>query len=360
MATNAQALDLLKATLESLPSDGEWELEQEYHDYLFCRWIQDKKELDGGKEISRRVALDKTGNAKFHRMYDTFDPAVKNILSNITVPWCQVSTNYSWDAFEIKQNMGSRNQILNLAELRRKDGLIDLADILEERTLKTPTDSSSEPLYPYGIKYYLNQNTSGSAEGFIGQTIEYQDGSTGTTCAGIDAATETKWRNYVMVHDGISTIADVLTDLRQAFIATKFRLPTFVADPAKPRPIDRYLLCNLSTMVAIQNQGDTRDDNTRPKDLAGSIRVDEQGTYWFNSVPFVYADDLDDDTNDPIYGVHLGKLRPVVFDGHWFVREPAMNDRNQPTVYSEYIFGAYNILCTSRRKAGFVVHKQRT
>jgi hypothetical protein len=58
--------------------------------------------------------------------------------------------------------------------------------------LVTPT-SATDKLYPYGIPYYINFLDDGATTGgFNGKTIRYQGGTTGTICAGIDAATESE------------------------------------------------------------------------------------------------------------------------------------------------------------------------
>jgi len=93
---NADLADLISTTLEKLP-DQEFEVGWDNQDYEFCRIYQkDAIKYVGGTGISRRVMLDNTGNARYKRLFDTDNPTVGDTLHTITVPWTQITTNYSW------------------------------------------------------------------------------------------------------------------------------------------------------------------------------------------------------------------------------------------------------------------------
>ena len=93
----------------------------------------------------------------------------------------------------------SSKGFIDLLKTRRIDGLWSLANLIENRAWNTP-NSSSDDLNPYGVPYYLNMlDADATTAGFNGKTIRYQDGTTGTSCAGLDANTYDKWRNYAAV-----------------------------------------------------------------------------------------------------------------------------------------------------------------
>lgn len=356
---NSQLADLIATTLEDLPNQ-EFEVEWTNQDYEFCRIYQkDRMQIDGGTEIKRNVMLNNTGNARYRRLYDTDEPNVGDAQTQITVPWTQIGTNYSWDKLEILRNKNSEKGFVNLMESRRVDGLWSLADLIEDRAWLTPT-SSSDDLYPYGVPYYLNLlNTGVTAAGFSGQTITYQDATTGTSCAGIDANTESKWRNYAAVYTAIDN--SFLKKFRRAIIATGFKAPLIVNDPSDKRSAQKRVYAGLDETVALQDLLDSRDDNHKPVDLMGGVLAQVEGTIVMNRMPVVYIPQLDSATlhpasYNPVFCVDFSKFIPVVHDGYWMEESEPMTDRGQHTTFTVYLDGAHNNLCLSRRKCGFVLH----
>jgi hypothetical protein len=228
-----------------------------------------------------------------------------------------------------------------------------LADLIEDRFWKTPT-SATDDLYPYGVPYYLNMlDAAVTTAGFSGQTIRYQDGTTGTSCAGIDASTEAKWRNYADVYTAINN--DFLKRCRKAWVYTGFKAPLFVTDPANSRNAMKRFYTGFDEVVELQDLADAKDDMHKGKELLGNIKMDGVLVY-INSIPVVPIAELTGVTYDPIYYVDFSKFIPYVQSGYWMEETEAMNDRAQHTVFTVFLDGSHNNLCTSRRKAGFVLH----
>jgi len=352
---NDKLIDLLATTLKDLPKQT-FEVAWTNQDYEFCRIYQeDRQQVDGGTSIKRNVMLNPSGNAAYRRLFDTDQPTVGNVQHEIDVPWTQIGTNYSWDVVEILRNKNSAKGYINLMESRRTDGLWSLADLIEERGWKTPT-SSTDKLYPYGVSYYLNMLAAGgTTAGFNGQTIRYQDGSTGTVCAGIDASTESKWRNYAATYNKVDNA--LLRTLRRAILATRFRPPLFIKSPGDDAVGTRRMYANLDINVELQDLADKRDDSSQPKDLAGKSLIDIEGTCYFNRIPVQYIPNLDDVDYDPIYTVDFKKFVPFVQEGFWMEEGKPMTDRLQHTTFTVFLDGSHNNLCLNRRTAGFVVHK---
>jgi len=351
---NTQLKDLLATTLKDLPKQ-KFEVMWTNQEYEFCRIYQeDRQQIDGGTSILRNVMLDHSGNARYRRLFDVDQPLVAAVQKQIDVPWVQVSTNYSWDVVEILRNKNSAKGYINLMTSRRTDGLWSLADLIEERGWITPT-SATDTLYPYGIPYYLNMLGSGvTTAGFSGQTITYQDATTGTICAGIDASTESKWRNYAATYTKVDNA--LLRTLRRAVMATRFRAPPIMTSPGDDSPGTKRMYTSLDVNVELQDMADKRDDATAPKDLAGKSLVDNQGVCYFNRIPIQYIPNLDGVTYNPIYVVDFKKFIPFVHDGYWMEESEPMTDRLQHTTYTVYLDGSHNNLCLNRRTCGFVVH----
>jgi len=351
-------LDLIQTTLPDLP-DGQFEVMWDHVDYEFCRIYQrDRRRVDGGTSIDRRVVLDETGAAQYRRLFDTDSPTVQNVIHDISVPWCQLGTNYSWDVLEIMRNRNSTKGFIDLLETRRMERLWGWANLLEDRGWKTPT-SATDKLYPYGIPYYLNMvDTDSTTGGFVGKTIRYEDGTTGTACAGIDANDESKWRNYADIYTAVDN--KLLRTLRKAFLLTRFRPPAFIKSPGNDGRGNVRIYVNSDVAVELMDMSDKRDDSSTPKDLAGKALIDVEGTTFFNRRPVVYIPQLDDADYDPIYTVDWSKIVPFVQEGYWMEESKPMIDRSQHTTVTVYLDGSHNNLCVNRRTAGFVIHKAIT
>ena len=357
---NDQLIDLVRTTLKDLPK-GQFEIAWDSQEFEFCRiYQQNRRKVDGGTSIQRNIVLDETGAASYRRLYDTDQPSVENVQTQIDVPWTQLGTNYSWDVLEIMRNKASGKGYIDLLESRRLERLWGLAELIEDRGWLTPT-SATDNLFPYGVPYYLNfRATSNSGSGFDGQTIRYSDGTTGTVAAGIDAAVESKWRNYAATY--VSANNELLRTLRRAFLLTRFRPPVNISNaPGSDAPGSfRKLYANADVCVELQDLADKRDDNTSPKDLAGKALIDVEGTTYFNRVPLVYIPQLDGVTEDPLYYVDFDKFQPIVQDGYWMEEGKPMMDRRQHTTVTVFVDAAHQNLCTNRRTVGFVAHKETT
>lgn len=357
---NAALADLIATTLEDLPKN-QFEVMWDSQAYEFCSIYQShRRKIDGGTSIVRNVVLDETGAASYRRLYDTDNPTVEQVHKQITVPWCQLGTNYSWDKLEIMRNKNSAKGFIDLLETRRVERLWGFAELLEDRGWKTPT-SATDTLYPYGVPYYLNMlDTDSTTGGFNGQTIRYQDSTTGTTCAGLDASANTKWKNYADVYNQVDN--GLLRTLRKAFLLTRFRPAPFVKSPGQDNPGPMVkLYANADTSVNLMDLADKRDDNSGPQDLAGKALINgADGVTYFNKRPVTYIPQLDSDSYDPIYCVDWSKFQPIVQDGYWMVESPPMTDRSQHTVMTVFVDGCHQHLCINRRTAGFVVHKPIT
>lgn len=367
MGVNNDALaDLIATTLKDLPKD-QFEVMWDSQNYEFCNIYQkNRRSIDGGTSIQRNVILDRNGRARYRRLFDTDNPVVDNTQHTIDIPWTQIGTDYSWDVVEILRNKSSEKGFINLMESRRTERMWDLAELIEERGWLTPT-SATDKLYPYGIPYYINFLDNGSSTGgFHGKTIRYQGGTTGTICAGIDASTESKWRNYADVYTKVDN--GLLRKLRQAVRRTRFRPAPFVKSPGNDnvgKPIKIYADDPITT--ELEDLADKRDDNNTPNDLAGKMLHNFDGTVVFNRMPVVYIPQLDGVTvtdggsnqfaPSPIYCVDWTKYQPVTQDGYWMEEGEPMTDRGQHTTFTVFLDGSHNNLCTNRRTAGFVLHK---
>lgn len=362
---NTDLADFIAVTLNDLPKQY-FEVTWDNQDYEACRIYQNERMvIDGGEKIERKVMLSPTGNARYRRLYDTDEPSVGDVMHTIQVPWVQLGTNYSWDKRELLRQKNNAKGFINLLKVRRIDGLWDLANLIEERFWKTPTNSSDD-LYPYGVPYYIRMvDADSTTGGFVGKTIRYQDGSTGTNCAGIDSNTQSRWRNYANVYTAVDNA--LLKKLRLAFMYTRFKAPLYVNDPAQKRNAAKRFYTDFNVCAELMDLADAKDDNHIGKDVLSNLRVDDGGLVTINRLPVVPIPQLNDvtdpettDAPEPIYCINFEKFIPYVHEGDWMDEGEPMTDRGQHTTFTVFLDGSHNNLCTNVREAGFVIHKALT
>ena len=360
---SSELVDFIASTNDDFPKQ-EFEVAWTNQDYEACRIYQKERYvIDGGDQVTRKVMLSNTGNARYRNYYDTDEPAVGDVLHTIRVPWTRLSTNYTYDDLEIIRNKNNAKRILDLMKTKRIDGLWSLADLIEERFWKTPTNAADE-LYPYGVPYYIRHMTSGdTTDGFVGKTITYQDGSTGTSCAGIDSNVEAKWRNYAALYTEINNA--MLRTFRLAFMYARFKAPINIDDPSNPRTAQKRIYTDFGNAADLMDLADAKDDNHSGKDVLSNLTVGKGGgLVYINRLPVVPIPQLEGVVDPgsavataPIYCVDFAHFIPVVHDGYWMEESEPMVDRGQHTTYTVFLDGAHCNICTNVKKAGFVLHK---
>ena len=353
--------DLLATTLADLP-DQELEYALDHQEYFWCSMFEkDNISIDGGTSIQRKVSFDTSGNARYRTMFDTDEPKFGDSIQTIDVHWALLGTNASWDMFEIVQQMNSTKGYVNLVQTRKDKSIIDLADLIETTMVGVP-DSATDKVHPFTLPYYLRVlNTAGTINttaGFNGATVTFGNASTGTIIAGIDAATEAKWRNWAAPYTAINNA--FLKAYRKACIKTKFRPPLILNTPLmKERAMKMKAVAGTDSVLNLMELVDNKDDNhvSTKKESLGGLLVADGDLVRINRVPIIPLDTLDDATYDPIYSFDMSYFKPVVHEGYWMERTPAMRDRRQHTTFTEFTDGAHNILVENIRKCGHVLHK---
>jgi dsDNA-binding SOS-regulon protein len=169
--SNDSLIDLLRTTQTNLP-DMDFEVALKYQDWIVVNeWFgKEKIEEDSGTSIVRNIVLDNNGNARMVRLYQKTSLNQGDTQRQITAPWCQVQTYYNVHRQEMLRNR-KKAKFIDLVESKRLDGMISLAELLEERAIKAP-ENSSDDLNPYGLRYWLNKADSAvsSVGDFIGKT----------------------------------------------------------------------------------------------------------------------------------------------------------------------------------------------
>lgn len=350
--SNANLIDLQRTTLENLPN-LEFETALKFQRYIAVnQWFtRDRRESDSGTSIERNVVLDPRGNAKHVRLFQKEAINQPELHSKVTAPWVQVRSNYLIERRETLRNRAPARYI-NLLQSRRRAAVVDLANEIEAKVALAP-QSASDDINPRGLKYWLSKlNTGVTSEGdFLGETIRFGDGSTTNDKGGINAANNDNWKNYAATYDAVD--ADLLRRMRRAIHATSFQPPQLNEAPTvADQQFQIYM--PLSVIVDYEDLLYRQNDNLGPD--GGAFL----GSAVFRRIPTNHMPSLNDDPDEPIFGVNHSHFFPFVQDGDWMRESDPMEDVELPDVFVTYTTGSYQIFCNNVRQAGFVLHKPIT
>jgi hypothetical protein len=131
-------------------------------------WFKtDKVQVDSGTSIVRNIILDTSGNARHVRLFQKTGLNVADVQSRITAPWVQVQTSYSIERREALRNRKPAMYI-ELLKSRRIDGMLSLAELLEQRAWLAPDSTPADDLNPYGLPYWLSRRPRPTVPGYVG------------------------------------------------------------------------------------------------------------------------------------------------------------------------------------------------
>jgi hypothetical protein len=355
--SNTDLVDLQKTTLENLPN-LDFEVALNYQQYnVVNEWFKtDKVQVESGTSIVRNIILDTSGNARHVRLFQKTGLNIADVQTRITAPWVQVQSSYSIERREALRNRKPARYI-ELLKSRRIDGMVSLADLLEQRAWVAP-ESATDDLNPRGLPYWLSKVVPANGTGYVaatdaigsfsGRRVRYNGGTDVLTDkGGIDPTAQAKWRNWADTYTGID--ADFVKRMRKAFHATHFKSPMLASD-LKDGPSSKYRI-----YMGLSNLTEFEDLTTKANENLGADLDKFHGITTFRRVPVMYTPQLDTDADGVVYGVNHAKFYPITLDGDWMRESDPMSDVEQHNVITTFIDGSYQFFCTNIREAGFVL-----
>lgn len=352
--TSTQMVDMVLVTLAQYPPDKSFEylFDSDIHTFeLLNRAFQKQRMMvEGGKTINRFVNYRETGTAEFVQAAQTYQPTISATLVELNIGWRHGHGHFSLIRDEL-QNCRSTQQLIDLIAERRQVTQMDIALLIEKQFLAAPS-SADDDTHPYSLPYYIKVFASGqtAAGDFQGQH------ATGfSDCAGIDASTYTRWRNWNAEWPNTTgEYTDVAEDrLGRMFRHLNFEAPFLVTDLAKPRFENKRIYTNETTLMDMERKAKQQNDQV------GADLAKYQGATLFKGLPLIWLKPLDtyDATRGyfPVYMVNWGYLKVVIREGDFFRTDTFGPDKYQPDTTTTHVDVSYNLLCTNRQCVGGVI-----
>lgn len=331
--------DLVNLTLKDLGRYKIQNIAQDYTSYVLFSGMfkKGKMQIDSGYAIQRSLQYKLSDSFRHVGLYEDDVTNIENHTVLMSVPWVYGNTNWSFNELEVTHNQGEA-MIANIIKPRRFGAMMDMVQKLEQTGWSAPTSTSgNETKKPYGIPYWIVKN---SSTGFNGGAP-----SGHTTVGGVDLTVATKFKNYTAQYSAVSK-ADLISLMRTGHRKCAFKSPLPGTPEYTMGVAGQYkYFTNEAVVSDIEDVGEAQNEN-----LGRDIASMEGGEMSFRRHPIVYVPQLDDDTQNPVYGIDHSTFAAVVLKG-WNMKEsPKVQSGTQHLTFTYHIDLAYNYLCFDRRR----------
>lgn len=329
--------DLVTATLRDLGRLRFTEIASDLQEFVAMGQLLQRERVGfgSGYGIQWTVMTDHSGAARNTGLFEVDNVNVGDVLQQANVPWRHCNTNYAIERRELAMNR-SPARVVELLTVRRIDALISLAELMETNWWNDPADDG---LTPFGIDYWIPKATSATEQ--FGNDPNPTNFAAGA--ASIDGSTFTRWAPYNVQYTNV-TKDDLVRKWRRAATFTRFRpaprtnAPTFNTG-------DRYgYYTNYNVIGPLEEALEAQNENL------GNDIASKDGRLMFRQVPVTWVPQLENDSQDPVYGLNWGVMKPVFLRGE-FMRE--MGPRiasNQHTVMQVHLDCTQNWIGRDRRR----------
>jgi len=331
--TDSQIKDLVTGTLQDLGRGRFSQIAQALQNYEVMGSLlkKDRVVFGSGRGIKRTI-MNKVGGTFRHTGLHSKDSVnISDLLTSIEIEWKHATAFWAWERREMLENKG-KALVVNVIKPRRVGAMIDIAAGLEAAFFDDP--DAENDLLPYGLKYWIVKNATTGFNG--GNPTGFSD------CGGIDASTETRWRNYTAQYATVSK-ADLLAKMRTAHRKTEWKSPVDIQDFRGPLGKRRRIYMNEETLQEFENIGESQNENLG-RDVASM-----DGTMVFRKHPLVWVPHLDDDSTNPVYMVDRGTFYPVILKGDYMRESEPDKAPLQHNTFVVFVDISYNYLCVDRR-----------
>jgi len=365
---NQEIIDLLKLTRNLVMKKKTLDVVTQRHHYpVMNQWFRDDRiQLEGSTMVEKIIVLDNDGTAQAQhvRPFQAIQPSVSDVTAKMTYPLRRLTGHWSIERNEVLACRGEA-QLVNIQSVRRATMQAHIANTLEKRGFRAPTDSTDD-LNPNGIPYYLPKisttdaaDTTKEAGGHNCHSITYDDGSSTTsTCLGIDASAEKYklWRSWGgrWKHDNILDDFDAedVERMISMHMDLHFEVPKNATEWAS-QEFDQYKAhTTKKLLLAFERYVGKNNDNLGADLGRWSGQTVVKGT------PVQWTEELDSWVNADGNVSHTFLLlnhayfNVAIMEGDYFRPTGPMNDVQTHDVFTNFEDLQYQFIITNRRYCG--------
>ena len=346
--TDTDFLDLLNTTRPNIKV-GFTDISQELHDYLIVPYLLTQKGglkvQRGGLGIEETLMVNHGGRSRFIGELEEDTSMIIDHLRKMKLYFTLLNDSIAYSKVELLRNRG-KNRENNVMLPKTRAMWLRVAETMEEAFFETPDADNS--LRPWGLKYWIVKN---ATAGFNGG---YPDGF--TRIANINLTEVPQFKNYTDAYTAASK-SDLITKMRRAHRRTKWKSPKKQSGFDGDTSNRRIILCNEDTIEAFENIGEAQNENLgrdlSPMTAGGSgawgLKFMGDGEIVFKRNPIIYAEPLDDDTSDPVYGLDMNTFYAMTEEGDNMNLGEFKVAPTQHRAFAAQLDHAHQTLCSNRR-----------
>lgn len=338
--------DMAIMVLKDLGRPNYNEIASDYQQYVGFNDLlrQKRRSIEGGRSVQRQIMVDVPDNASAIGAFATLDSNAGDMFVQTDVPHRIYATSYAIDEYLLQQASPSALKIVDMIQASRNGGMASLAYFTEPRIWLPPADST-DTKHIYGFKYWIMWN---ATEGFQGGA------ASGHTLVGnVSPTTYPNWRNYTRTYAAV-TEDDLLDEWRIACDLTEWMPPVEIPE-YQGGGMDFAHYTDQTTRRELIKLTRAQNENL------GLELYNYRGLPLWRGAPVKWVPAFEDTNviasgSNPIYGINWKTFEMSSLSGFYMRETPPIRPSNQPLVRVVYIFLAFNINCTNRRK-NYVIAK---
>lgn len=347
----SEIADLLTTTYDSVAVDIV-DLSSEMHDYIVMPYLMTKnggvREISGGVGLAQLLMIEHGGRSRFVGEYDEDVVSVIDHLEKMRVEFCLMNDSVAFSIGEMRANRG-KELITNCITPKKRALKLRMIETMEETFFADP--DASDDKTPWGLKYWIVKNATAGFNGGLPAGF--------STIANLSLTKVPQFQNYTDQYTA-ATKADLITKMRTAHRQTKWKMPKKQAGFTGDTSDSRVILANERTIMQLENIGEAQNENLgrdlAPYTAGGGMTKTPDGEILFKRHPITWAEHLDADTTDPLYGLDMRYFYPVVRKGDNMAQTPFEKAPKQHRVMVSFVDHAYQFVCINRR-AQWVISK---
>ncbi len=325
--------DLVLGTLRDLGRMKVTDISVDIQEHVAMRNMLRKNRIvfDSGKGFQWQLRVDHSNAAAFVGLYHHDQVNAGDVLKSATMEWKHVTTNWAFDHHEVDMNSGAA-RIVDIIKERRHAAMIGLAEKFEYAFWRCPAAANMTD--PHGIPYWIVKN---NTEGFSGAMP-----SGYTDVGGLSTTTYPRWKNYTAQYTDV-TKADLVAKWRKAATKTKW-IPPVDGMPTYNTGDLYGFYTNYEVIGELESVLESQNDNL------GSDVASMDGKTMFRRTPVQWVPVLEDDSNNPIYGINWGVFKTCVLKNWWMREYVEKNVSSQHNVCATFLDCSVEWVCYDRRR----------
>ncbi len=338
--------DMLISTLKHLGRFKWTDLTTSRHNFIALPKI-----LNNSKAVTRtgigvqfQVKVGTVGTARNVYIGHTTNYRTADTMKSASVPWRHMNTSYMFYRKTMAMNKDPE-LIFDMVKSERHGAFMDRAEVHEQNFWTKPADSTDD-IKPFGLPYWVVFNST------LGQTGGNASGFTAGP-GGLDSDAYPRWKNWSGPFSAV-TKPDFIRTIKYLLTKTKYK-PPIAPQPDYSTGASRGIYAGYDRVLApLGELLEAQNDNLSRTDLDGLYMEDSQ--VMIRRYPIEWCDYLDDDTNDPVYGVDWAQYQPIFLSGENAREDGPKEVSGQIGVFAVDIDDSMNYICENRRTQ-FVMQK---